>query len=73
MAAVGLASSHNSSQPWGVWEWGLPEKIVTILLQLCNNKTIKLLFTHILDLNTVTLQISKETLFEAGESNHIKK
>ena len=24
---LGLASSHNSSQPWGVWEWGLPVRI----------------------------------------------
>ena len=27
VAAVGLASSHNSSQPWGVWKWGLPVRI----------------------------------------------
>ena len=24
---LGLASCHNSSQPWGVWEWGLPVRI----------------------------------------------
>ena len=24
---LGLASSHNSSQPWGVWKWGLPVRI----------------------------------------------
>ena len=27
MAAVWLASSHNSCQPGGVWEWGLPVRI----------------------------------------------
>ena len=41
-----------------------------------NNQIIKKqkfnLFTHILNLNTVTLQISKETLFEAGKSNRTK-
>ena len=41
-----------------------------------NNQIIKKqkfnLFTRILNLNTVTLQISKETLFEAGKSNRIK-
>ena len=35
--------------------------------------TTGLLFTHILNLNTVTLQISIETLFQAGKSNRIKK
>ena len=24
---IRLASCHNSSQPWGVWEWGLPVRI----------------------------------------------
>ena len=27
LPASGLASSHNSSQPRGVWEWGLPVRI----------------------------------------------
>ena len=27
LPASGLASSHNSSQPWGVWEWGIPVRI----------------------------------------------
>ena len=27
VAAVGLASSHNSFLPWGVCEWGLPVMI----------------------------------------------
>ena len=27
LPASELASSHNSFQPWGVWEWGLPVRI----------------------------------------------
>ena len=34
-------------------------------------QTNKTLYLHILNLNTVALQISKETLFEAGKSNNV--
>ena len=36
-------------------------------------QTNKTLYLHILNLNTVALQISKEMLFEAGKSNCIMK
>ena len=35
-------------------------------------QTNKTLYLHILNLNTVALQISKETLFKAGKSNRIE-
>ena len=35
-------------------------------------QTNKTLYLHILNLNTVALQISKETLFDVGISNRIK-
>ena len=38
-----------------------------------NKQTKKPFYLHILNLNTVGLQISKETLFEAGKSNLLKK
>ena len=38
-----------------------------------NKQTKQNFYSHILNLNTVGLQISKETLFEAGKSNFIEK
>ena len=38
-----------------------------------NKQTKQNLYSHILNLNTVGLQISKETLLEAGKSNLIEK
>ena len=39
-------------------------------MDVTNNK--QDFYSHILNLNTVALQISKETLFDAGISNRIK-
>ena len=38
-----------------------------------NKQTKQNFYSHILNLNTVGLQISKETLLEAGKSNPIEK
>ena len=51
----------------------LRENVIGKIKETLNKQTNKQnSYSHILNLNTVILQISKETLFEAGKSNRIK-
>ena len=60
-------------EPLRVWKRNLLTAEVVDKTEFNNKQTNKNLYSHILNLNTVALQISKKkALFEAGKSNRIE-